>query len=154
MTENHGYGQEPTPAEAGQAPAPATTSAPQYHQGQAPHPDNVRPIDSGPVEYDLDARRVVTKPDYRLRFQNKVWVVRQPDVGTVIAAEKAPTIEAFMELMFEDQWPEMRDGFEAYADPGALFEIGQAIARHFDLDAASTAAPRNRRERRAAPRRG
>lgn len=152
MTENYGYDQASTPPAVGQEPAPATTSAPQY---QAPvEPDNVRPIDSGPVEYDLDARRVVTKPDYRLRFQGKTWVVRQPDVGTVIAAEKAPTIEAFMELMFEDQWPDMRDGFEAYTDPGALFEIGQAIARHFDLDAASTAAPRNRRERRAAPRRG
>lgn len=146
MTEHYGYGQEPSQPAPGQEPGATTTSA--------PPPENVRPIDSGPVDYDLDSRRVVTKPDYRLRFQGRTWVVRQPDVGTVIAAEKAPTIEAFMELMFEDQWPDMRDGFEAYADPGALFEIGQAIARHFDLDAAAAAAPRNRRERRAAPRRG
>ena len=147
MTESYGYGQEPAPHAIGQEPA-APSNTGQHHQP----PENVRPIDSGPVEFDLDARRVTTKPDYRLRFKGRVWSVTQPDVGTVMAAEQAPTTEAFMSLMFEDQWSELERDFKAYADPGVIFEVAQAIARHFDLDAASTR--QNRAQRRAAPRRG
>lgn len=152
MSETYGYGQEPAPATVGQEPAqPATTSAPQYQPPTAP--DNVRPIDSGPADFDLDTRRVVTKPDYRLRFKNRVWTVTQPDTGTVMEAEQAPTTEAFMSLMFEDQWPELERDFKAYPDPGVIFEIAQAIARHFDLDAAATRVAGNRAQRRH-PRRG
>jgi len=142
VTEHYGYGQEPTPPAIGQEPAaPATT-------GQ----ENVRPIDSGPVDFDLDSRRVTTKPDYRLRFKGRTWTVTQPDVGTVMLAEQVRDTESFMSLMFEDQWPELERDFKAYADPGVIFEVAQAIARHFDLDAAA-ARPTNRPARRH-PRRG
>lgn len=148
MTEHYGYGQEPTPPAIGQEPtAPATGQ----HTQQA---ENVRPIDSGPVDYDLDARRVTTKPDYRLRFKGRTWTVTQPDVGTVMAAEQAPTTEAFMSLMFEDQWPELERDFKAYQDPGVIFEVATNIARHFDLDAAAAGGRQNRAQRRANPRRG
>ena len=149
MTESYGYGQAPTQPAPGLEPDATPTTGQRYQQ-----PENVRPIDSGPVEYDLDARRVVTKPDYRLRFKNRTWTVTQPDVGTVMAAEQAPTTEAFMSLMFEDQWPELERDFKAYTDPGVIFEIAQAIARHFDLDAAAAGGRSNRAQRRAQPRRG
>lgn len=164
MTENYPTGQAPVQSEPGQAPAPATTaSAPDPQQYPTPQAapvdsqghamgDNVRPIDSGPVDFDLDARRVVTKPDYRLRFKGRTWTVAQPDVGTIMAAEQAPTTEAFMSLMFEDQWPELERDFKSYADPGVIFEIATAISKHFDLDAAATRG--NRAQRRANPRRG
>lgn len=142
MSETYGYGQAPThPASGQESDAPVT--------GQQ---DNVRPIDQGPADYDLDSRPVKTIRPYRLRFQGRLWTVTQPDVGTIMAAEQAPTAEAFMELMFEDQWPDLERDFKSYADPGAIFEIARAISAHFDLDTATR--PRNRRERREAPRRG
>lgn len=115
-------------------------------------PENVRPIDQGPADYDLDSRTLKTIRPYRLKFAGQWWTVEQPDIGTIFEAEQAPTAEAFMGLMFEEQWDELGPLLRAYKDPGALFEIAQAISIHFDLDTAGRTRP-NRRERRAAPRR-
>lgn len=131
-----------------------------YYQGTPPsvatqdeRPENVRPIDQGPVDFDLDTRQAKSIRPYRLKFSGRWWTVEQPDIGTIFAAEEAPTAESFMGLMFEDQWEELGPLLKAYKDPGALFEIAQAISIHFDLDTASRGARPNRRDRRAAPRR-
>ena len=154
MSETHGYGQEPTQTAEGQEPS--AQQAPVYTQPRYSAPaENVRSIDEGPADYDLDARRVKVIRPYRMKFRGQWWTVSQPDVGTIMEAEQAPTAEAFMSLMFEDAWDELGPAFKAYADPGAIWEIARAISIHFDLDAASVRAPaRNRRERREAPRRG
>lgn len=137
------------PPAVGQGP-PA--DEPGRHQGgHAPAEDNVRPIEQGPADYDLDSREAKRIRPYRLKAAGKWWTVTQPDIGTIMAAEQAPTAEAFMELMFEDQWTELAPSFKAYEDPAAMFEIARAISMHFDLDTATR--PKNRRERREAPRR-
>lgn len=111
----------------------------------------VTPINEGPADFDLDTRDVRRVRPYRLKFDGRWWTVEQPDIGTIMDAEQAPTAEAFMALMFDEQWTELAPLFRSYADPSAMFEIAKAISVHFDLDTASR--PRNRRERRAQPRR-
>ena len=116
--------------------------------------DNVRAIDSGPVDFDVDARQSKTYPPYRLRMDGQTWLVQPPDVGTVMQAEKSPTTEAFMQIMFEDDWKDLEPIFKSYPDPELIFEVARAISRHFNLDAAAVSQqPMNRRERRAQPRR-
>lgn len=116
-------------------------------------PQNVRSIDSGPVNLNLDERKARTLPDYRLTFDGQTWIVRQPDVGTVMKVEQVPTSEAFCQLMFEDQWDELGPLLKAYPDARVITEIAENISAHFELDQ-NRGAPANRRERRAAPRRG
>lgn len=126
----------------------------EQHDAQDAAEGTVRDINSGPVSFDVDSRKERTLPPYRLKMNDQIWTVEQPDVGAVMQAENAPTFEVFMQVMFDEQWDDLGPIFKAYKDPSLMFDVASAIAVHFNLDAAAVRqAPRNRRERRAEPRR-
>lgn len=107
------------------------------------------------VDLDLDAQpQRDRRPAFRVRLGGQVFSVEQPDAHLVMELEQARTTQAFLALMFDEQWPDVRVHL-VDMDPDVLLTLVRQYGQHFDLDAqglVERSAP-NREQRRAEARR-
>lgn len=106
------------------------------------------------VDLDLDQEPARSIDPFRVKVGGKSFTLDQPDAGLVMELENAGTTEAFLALIFDAQWPDVRPLF-LDKDPDVLVTLIRQYGQHFEMDQQallSRAAP-SRAERRASARR-
>lgn len=113
-------------------------------------------VDINTTAVDLDLDQVTERPSipaFRVRLGGRDWEITEPDAGLVMELDNARNTDTYMQLIFDDQWPDVRP-LLAGKQPDVLIQIIRQYSRHFDLDAEAMvqrAAP-SRAERRQARR--
>ncbi|GAA4845480.1 hypothetical protein GCM10023201_40920 [Actinomycetospora corticicola] len=119
---------------------------------------NPAPIDDD-VDIDLDAAPERDQPASRpakVRLGGKMWLVAPPDAGLVMEIEDAGTTSRVLQLLFDEQWPDVRPLLDPLR-PEQLLELVNQLGDRFGFSQRSMmerATPNRaqRRQRRALPR--